>query len=137
VGGQRADGNEAVKRPRSPSANSPGHSGRPRLYRCRLKYGALKEDEAPRLKALEVENKPAVELRESGSHYMSEDARALALPLAEEVDRGNVRLARYLGQPYFHLPSRGPQRQVRPTEREETICHFQGLVGERVLDGLW
>jgi F0F1-type ATP synthase beta subunit len=70
---------------------------------------------------------PGVELHESGSKHLAEDARDLASRVSNEVDHGNDSLARYLAQPFFVAEPWTSTPGV-VTEREEMLVTVRGLL---------
>jgi vacuolar-type H+-ATPase catalytic subunit A/Vma1 len=74
---------------------------------------------------------PGVELHESGSKYLADDARKLVERVSSEIDRGNDALARYLGQPFF-VAEPWTSKPGVATEREEMLLRIRGLLGPQV-----
>ena len=70
---------------------------------------------------------PAVELHESGSKYLPEGARVLAMRVSNEVDKGNDLLAKYLAQPFFVAEPWTSTPGVI-TDREEMLMKIGGLL---------
>jgi len=70
---------------------------------------------------------PAVDLHESGSKYLTEDSRVLAMRVSNEVDQGNDLLAKYLAQPFFVAEPWTSTPGVI-TDREEMLVKIGGLL---------
>jgi hypothetical protein len=73
---------------------------------------------------------PAVELHESGSKYLAEDARVLAMRVSNEVDQGNDLLAKYLAQP-FYVAEPWTSTAGVITDREEMLVKIGDLLQGR------
>jgi hypothetical protein len=71
---------------------------------------------------------PGVELHESGSKYLSKNARELAERVSREIDGGNDALAKYLGQPFFVAEPWTSTPGVT-TDRQEMLIEIRGLLG--------
>ncbi len=70
---------------------------------------------------------PGVELHESGSRHLSEEASELATRIAAEVDGGNEEVTKFLAQPFF-LAEAFSSVPGEMTEREEALVRVRELL---------
>ena len=92
------------------------------FYRWRIKYGALKEDEAQRLKALEQENSRLKKI-------VAE--QALDISLLKDLQRGNWCARRIVATPCASWCGAGTCRSVGPAKWSASTARRNAMSGSR------